>query len=325
MPIPFIGETLAEIGRAITSAAGRFRGSPADAEPSIVTDKKSLIRRQLDEAKKYSAEIGDWTTIKSGKWLWFIIERSFKNYWEHASAEYFYAKFPNLDADQIAEKLITVAAKNASILGGIIGATVSTDEIVGLLTGFEGGVGLPANIAIAGASLSAEAIQLVRIQLQLVANLGKLYGAPLDPDDPEDILTILAFALGGGAATAAGTAGMQVGGKAAGFGAKKLFAKDLLATLKKIASKVGVKILQRSIVKYTVPLVSIAIGSGWNYLATRSVGQISIRHFKQRVAAFLAVAEPIAVEMYGRSFVSLNKSEQDEVRRRIYRSNGEGT
>jgi uncharacterized protein (DUF697 family) len=228
--------------------------------------------------------------------------------------------------DQIAKNLITVAAKNASILGGIIGATVSTDEIVGLLTDFEGGVGLPANIAIAGTSLSAEAIQLVRIQLQLVANLGKLYGAPLDPDDPEDILTILAFALGGGAATAAGTAGMQVGGKAAGLGAKNLFAKDLLATLKKIASKVGVKILQRSIVKYTVPVASIGIGSSWNYLATRSVGRIAIIHFKQRVAAFrtfLAVAEPIAVEMYGRSFVSSTKSEQAEVRRRIARSKDE--
>jgi hypothetical protein len=175
-----------------------------------VTDEKSLIRKWLEEAKRYYAELGGWKTIKSGEWLWFIIERSFKNYWERATAEYFHAKYPNLDVDKIAKKLIVVAAKNAAILGGTIGATVSTDEIVGLLTGFEGGVGLPANIAIAGASLSAEAIQLVRIQLQLVANLGKLYGAPLDPDDPEDILTILAFALGGAVADAAGKAGLRL-------------------------------------------------------------------------------------------------------------------
>jgi uncharacterized protein (DUF697 family) len=227
-----------------------------------------------------------------------------------------------LDVDQIAKKLIVVAAKNAAILGGITGATISTDEIVGLLTGFEGVVGLPANIAIAGVSISAEVILLVLIQLQLVANLGKLYGAPLDPDDPEDILTILAFALGGGAAFAAGTAGMQVGGKAAGLGAKNLFAKDLLATLKKIASKVGVKILQRSIAKYTVPVASIGVGSSWNYLATRNVGRIAIRHFKQRVAAFLTIAEPIAMEMYGRSFASLTRAEKNEVIRRISGNKG---
>ena len=95
----------------------------------------------------------------------------------------------------------------------------------------------------------------------------------------------MAFALGGTAADAAGKAGMKIGGKAAGLGAKKIFAKDVLATPKKIAAKVGVKILQRSIVKYTVPVVSMGIGSGWNYAAIRSVGRIAITHFKQKAAA----------------------------------------
>jgi hypothetical protein len=98
-------------------------------------------------------------------------------------------------------------------------------------------------------------------------------------------LTILALALGGAAAGAAGEAGMKMGSTLAGNAAKQLFAKDLLATFKKIGAKVGVKILQRSIVKYTVPGASIGIGSGWNYLATRNVGRIAIEHFKKRVAA----------------------------------------
>ncbi len=46
---------------------------------------------------------------------------------------------------------------------------------------------------------------LIKFQLQLVANLGKLYDVPLNPDDPEDILTILAFALGGSTADGIGT------------------------------------------------------------------------------------------------------------------------
>jgi len=119
----------------------------------------------------------------------------------------------------------------------------------------------------------------------LVANLGKLYGVRLDPDDPEDILTILAFALGGSAAGAAGEAGMKMGAKVAGMGAKQFFAKDVLATVKRVASKIGINILQRSIVKYTVPIASIGIGSSWNYLATRNVGRFAVRHFKQRAAA----------------------------------------
>lgn len=248
---------------------------------------KSHLRepKWLEEPIKAYNMLGGWKRFRSGEWLWTIIEKSFKNYWESATAEYFEKKYHNSNADHIARRLVAVAAKNASIVGGMTGGAVSADEILGLLTGFEGGLGLPANIGVAGVSICAEAVLLIRIQLQLVANLGKLYRAPLDPDDPEDILTIFAFALGGAAADAAGKAGMKMGGRAAGLGAKTIFAKDVLATMQKIAARVGVKILQRSIVKYTVPVASIGIGSGWNYLATRNVGRIAMRHFKQQAAA----------------------------------------
>lgn len=149
-------------------------------------------------------------------------------------------------------------------------------------------MGLPANLAPTGASICAEGILVLQIQLQLIANLGRLYRAPLDPDDPEDILTILAFALGVVAATAAGNAGMKLGGRVAGLGARKIFAKDLLATMKKVAAKIGVRILLRSIVKYTVPVASIGIGSSWNYFATGNIGPIAMRHFKQRAAGDVA-------------------------------------
>ena len=76
---------------------------------------------------------------------------------------------------------------------------------------------------------------------------------PPNVDDPEDILTILAFAVGGSAANVAGKFGMKVGGKLAGRAAKGLFKKEVLAALKSIAAKVGIEILQRSNVKYTIP------------------------------------------------------------------------
>ena len=45
--------------------------------------------------------------------------------------------------------------------------------------------------------------------------------------------------------------------------------------------------------------------------------------FGFRLQAFLALAEPIAIEMYGRSFVSLTQSEQAEVIRRVARDKNE--
>ena len=107
----------------------------------------------MEEALRGYAALGGWKKFRSGEWLLAIIEKSFKNYLERATAEYFLDKYSNLSVDRIARKLISVASKNAAAIGGITGATVSTDEIVGLLTGFEGGVGLPANIGIAGASI----------------------------------------------------------------------------------------------------------------------------------------------------------------------------
>jgi uncharacterized protein (DUF697 family) len=122
----------------------------------------------------------------------------------------------------------------------------------------------------------------MRLQLQLLANLGKIYGVPLDPNDPEDILTIIAFALGGAAAEAAGNAGMKIGGTLAARAVKETFKKETLATLKRIAAKAGVRILQRSLVKATIPVVSIMLGGSWNFTATKAMARVARRHFAAR-------------------------------------------
>ena len=77
---------------------------------------------------------------------------------------------------------------------------------------------------------------------------------------------------------------MRIGGRLAGRLAKGVFSKELLAVVRRFAAKVGVKLLQRTIVNYTVPFASIAIGSTWNYYPTKTVGKIAIQHFKRRIA-----------------------------------------
>jgi uncharacterized protein (DUF697 family) len=258
----------------------------------VAENEKSKIRKKIDEAKQEYEELGGAAAFRRGDWLWRVIQKSFQNYWARANAEYFRNKYPTRDEPAIARKLIAVAAKNASLLGAVVGATVSADEIVAIATAGEGGVGIPANIAIALAAVSAEAILLVRIQMQLVVNIAKVYGIPLDPDDPEDILTILAFALGGSAAEAAGKAGMKLGAHVVEVSAKKLLQKDALEAMERVAARIGIRIVQRSIVKYAVPAASIGIGLGWNYLTTRAIGKAAIRHFEQRLRRLREEAAP---------------------------------
>jgi uncharacterized protein (DUF697 family) len=241
-------------------------------------DAENEIKKKLSEAKQDYEEIGGWSSLKSGQWLWQIIQKSFSNYWNNANVEYFESKYDTKDPEILAKKLISVAAKNAAILGGITGAVISIGEIVP--------IGFIPNITIGATVIGSELISLVDIQVELVVNLAKLYGVPLDPDDPEDVLTIFAFTMGGSSADTAGKFGMKVGGKLAGRAAKAVFKKETLAVLKRIAAKVGVKILQRSIVKYTIPVASIGIGSGWNYTSTITVAKIATKHFKQRLNEF---------------------------------------
>jgi len=212
---------------------------------SIRPEDKKTIKRKFEEAKKEVTDLGGPKAFKSGEWLLNLVRKSFKNYWERANADYFRDKYKTKDNDFIAKRLTEVAARNAGILGGVTGAVVSADEIVAILTGGEGVLGVPANIAILVTALASEAIVLVRFQLELVANLGKLYGVPLDPEDPEDILIILAFAFGGFAAEEAGKFGMKVGGRVGRILVKKYIAKETLAALKRIGGKIGLKILQR--------------------------------------------------------------------------------
>lgn len=267
----------------IQSQKGAFDDLVTQLRQSTDLSAKENLRNQLEDAGKTVEELGGLPAFKSGRWLLDLIKKSFKNYWERANADYFRAKYKSKDTDFIVSRLTEVAARNAALVGALTGAVVSTDEIVGFFTGGEGGIGIPANVAIALAAIASESVVLVRIQLQLVANIGKLYGVSLDPNDPEDILTILAFAVGGAAAEEAGRFGMKVGGKLAANLTKKYISKDVLNILKRVGAKLGVKILQRTILKYVVPLASIVVGTGWNYVATKSVGKIAREHFLGRL------------------------------------------
>ena len=73
---------------------------------------------------------------------------------------------------------------------------------------------------------------------------------------------------------------MKIGKNMGRKGAKQRFRGDRLKIIQKIAKYVGMKILQKDLIKYTVPLVSIAVGGTWNYTSTRLIGKVAQRHFQ---------------------------------------------
>jgi uncharacterized protein (DUF697 family) len=254
------------------------------------TEREASVRSELEWAKGALSGLGGWAGLKSGSWFQEFARSTFKSYYLRVTPEYLREKYPGMDDEFIADRLIRVAAKNALLLGTITGAAISADEVAGLVTAGEGGIGLPGNVLLGLAAAGAELLLLVRFQLQMVAGLARIYGVALDPEDPEDVLTIFCFALGGSLADHAGRLGMRVGAQATRRALERRMRREVLAPWKLIGERVGAKLASRSLLKYAVPLVSVGIGATWNYAATRVLGRLARRHFQERARQESALA-----------------------------------
>jgi len=198
-----------------------------------------------------------------------------QTYDRNARAKYFQQKYPGLPPDDIADILTTVTVRYATIAGAVAGASATANQIAALSS-----AGMTA--ALFFGSIGAEMLYLSQIQMRLVLDLSVVYDLHLDPEDPEDVLMIFGYALGVTPTEMVGK-GLQI---AAGAGAKgvvkKYISKGTLKSLQDFARRLGFKILQRTILKYAVPVASAAVGSSYNYATTKSVGRIAKAHFKNR-------------------------------------------
>lgn len=223
--------------------------------------------------------VGGVQGIRSGDWFLKLIGRSLRNYSKNGRAEYFRTKYPFLNDATIAAKMISVAARNAALVGGTAGAAITADEIAAV---WSLGLTTPANIAVAVAAVGIDLVSVTHIQLKLICELAILYGTPLDPDDPEDILLVIGYFAAGKAGDAVGAASVKVGGHLARSTAKKVFSKETLKLVQKVAGRVGIHLLQKTVVSVAVPVVSIGLGAGFNYLFTRTVANRASKGMQAR-------------------------------------------
>lgn len=84
-----------------------------------------------------------------GEWLFKLIKKSFHYYWEKGNAEYFKEKYKSVDVNFLYKKLVIVTARNISLIGGLIGAAVSVDEILGIMEAIETPITLESSFIVA--------------------------------------------------------------------------------------------------------------------------------------------------------------------------------
>jgi tellurite resistance protein/RNA polymerase subunit RPABC4/transcription elongation factor Spt4 len=235
---------------------------------------KTQVASELDKAKQLakSFNIED---VKSGEWFIQLLQRVIRAYDRNATAAYFQKKYPGLPPDDIAEILTSVTVRYATIAGAVTGIVASANQIGALAS-----AGMTAAIFVG--AIGAEMLYLAQIQMRLVLDLSVVYDLQLDPEDPEDVMMIFGYALGVTPTAMLGK-GLQVAAGAATKGAvKQYISKSTLKALQDFARRLGFSILQKTILKYAVPMASAAVGSSYNYVTTKSVGRIAKAHLKNR-------------------------------------------
>lgn len=93
---------------------------------------------------------------------------------------------------------------------------------------------------------------------------------------------VFGYALGIVPTELLGKGVQKVAGAGTQYAVKKYVSKATLEAVQAFGRRIGIKILQRSIIKYAVPIVSAGIGSSYNYFTTKTVGRIAKTHLKNR-------------------------------------------
>jgi uncharacterized protein (DUF697 family) len=230
--------------------------------------------------------------LKDGSWFKNLIAEHAKDHQAAISAATWDAAYPGLDAEARAEKLITQVAWKASMAGALASTGASTGELLSLVTeGLAAPVGVPAAML----SMALEGAYTALLQIDLACDLASIYGVAFDPDDAGEIATLFAVALE-----------VDERRPEKKSGAEKTEAEGLASRLLdleegEVATRIGRKLLEDSVMKNVIPFVGIGISARWNYVVTTRFGKKANRYIRYRRAirrAFsrvdcTAVADPM--------------------------------
>ena len=235
---------------------------------------RTEVTEELKKAKEFLSSL-DVKKIKDGSWYVSILKHIMKTYDKKVRAEYFQNKYMGLPPDEIADTLISVTARYAAVAGVITGSLTSSSQIAAIPSS-----GL--SLGVVTGAIGMEMVYLSVMQLRLVLDLCVIYKVPVNMEDPEDILRVIGYALGVSPTGLVGHGLQKVSKTLTERAIKKYISKATLDAIKNFGQIIGVKILQRSIIKYALPGVSMATASSYNYATTKATGRITKAHIKSK-------------------------------------------
>src|SRR5438552_153879 len=220
--------------------------------------------------------------IKTGSWFAELIKRVLHQHASTVSGTYFKNKYPALDNERIAHRLISTAAQAAGVSGGAAATAVSAAELAAPESG-------GTSLSVAATAFAGEVMGTTYIQLRMVYDISVIFDAPFDLNDPEDIMSLFWYAFGVNKWEDAANAFLKGGPRTAEYLGRKVLRTGLRRGIQEIVKRFGGtklarKITERALLKLIVPGVNIPIAYGLNRWFTTKLGRLTIRHVKRRAA-----------------------------------------
>lgn len=260
-----------------------------EAQAGTATADESVVRGEIERVRGFVKDIS-MDDLRKGDWFVKLLTFSLDRYVKEVDADFFRRKYPDLPADAVVTERVQMAARYASIEGGL-SAAAYTGAVAATIG--SGGGASPLTLPAGGASFAVDLVYTSQLQLRLAHDIAVLYRVPLDMGDPDDLwkLIRIAFAIKSG----------EVGGGAVLKGVpvvvrpivKKVFSGGTLAAAKSLPV-VGKHLLQRNVIKFAIPVVGVPLSAGVNYWTTRTAGNYARGVF--RLEAKLAEAASRLVE-----------------------------
>jgi uncharacterized protein (DUF697 family) len=251
-------------------------------------DKKE-VNRVIDDlraaAKSYTVD-----DIRDGGWFVRFLHHCIDTYAKKVNAQYFKDKYPGLPPDIVVSRQVALAKKYAAIEGGLSGGAYSA-AVAATIT--SGGGASPITGPAALASFTVDLLFTTQLQFRLAYDMAVLYGAPIDVDDPEDLVDLLGVAFGIKAGEIAREALLKAAPEAVRQGVRAVFKGAVLEFMRALPV-IGKYLLQRNLIKFAIPIVNIPLSAGMNYWWTGSIAKRAREIYRDRAALDEAATKLVA-------------------------------
>lgn len=228
------------------------------------------IRGNIQDMKVFAASL-TMEDLKTGNWFALLLGHALQQYRTKVDGAYFDAKYPGMPRDAVVDARISLAARYAALEGGI-SASAYTGAVAATI-GTAGGAS-PITASAAVLSFSIDLFATTALQLRLAYDISVLYRINIDLNDPEDLWKFLRIAFAIKAAEAAEGAVAKSVPMFVRPLIKRIFSGSTLASVRSLPV-VGKHLLQRNLIKFTIPAVTIPLSTAVNYWTARAAGNFA--------------------------------------------------